>query len=65
MFGTALEGGTSWNCSGFGCGAVYNTRPPRTVCNRSNCTWSGTAILSFDSVPGGDSPNFVDPVFDL
>ncbi len=63
MFGTTFEGGTSENCE-FGCGAVYNIRPPRAVCNRSNCPWAGNAIVSFTDGLDGGNPNLVDPVFD-
>jgi uncharacterized repeat protein (TIGR03803 family) len=64
MFGTTWEGGNTQNCFEFGCGVVYNIRPPRTACNTSNCPWNGTAILSFDGEAGGGNPNLVDPVFD-
>jgi uncharacterized repeat protein (TIGR03803 family) len=63
MFGTTWEGGNTLNCFEFGCGVVYNIRPPRTACNSSNCPWTGTAILSFDAY-SGERPDLVDPVFD-
>jgi uncharacterized repeat protein (TIGR03803 family) len=62
MFGTTLEGGDGF-CE-FGCGAVYNIRPPQTVCKSVSCPWSGTAIASFSGGNDGYDPNFVDPVFD-
>lgn len=63
VFGTTLEGGTSENCE-EGCGAVYNIRPPQTVCKTVSCPWTGVAILSFSDSNDGGNPNLVDPVFD-
>jgi len=63
LFGTTLEGGTSFNCE-FGCGAVYNLLPSGSVCKTVSCPWSATAIASFTDAANGGSPNFVDPIFD-
>lgn len=63
LFGTTLEGGTSFGCE-FGCGAVYNILPSASVCKTFNCPWTGNAIVSFTDGANGGSPNFVDPVFD-
>ena len=63
LFGTTLEGGTSQNCE-EGCGAVYNMRPPATVCKSVSCPWTGVAIYSFADSNDGGSPNQVNPAFD-
>ena len=63
MFGTTLEGGSNFNCE-FGCGTVYNIRPPQSVCTAVSCPWSGRAIFSFTRDLEGGDPYSVDPVFD-
>ncbi len=63
LYGTTLEGGNSLGCE-FGCGTVYNLRPPRTACESFSCPWTGTAIQSFSRGMDGGDPNSVDPIFD-
>jgi len=62
LYGTTLEGGTSANCE-FGCGAVYNLKPPSTVCKTVICFWNSIPIHSFTDGPDGGNPNST-PVFD-
>ena len=46
LYGTTVAGGTD-NCVGPGCGAVFNLRPPASVCKTVLCPWTETVIYSF------------------
>lgn len=62
LYGTTSTGGNSENCTEFGCGTVYDLRPPQTICRSVSCRWSA-AIVSLDGNDGWE-PGFVDPAFD-
>jgi uncharacterized repeat protein (TIGR03803 family) len=66
LYGFTPYGG-SGNClvDGIGgCGAVYNLRPPATICRTDACPWTETVLYSFTGGADGEYPHEVDPVFD-
>lgn len=52
IFGTTVVGGTSTQCSGFGCGTVFELTPPA----RSGGVWSEKVIHRFGSGIDGATP---------
>jgi uncharacterized repeat protein (TIGR03803 family) len=61
LYGTAASGGTG-NCDGAGCGAVFNLRPPFTVCKTVVCPWSENVLSGFTGQNGAYP--YADVVFD-
>jgi len=62
LYGTTFQGGTG-PCTFYGCGTVFNLRPPSTVCRSAPCEWNETVVLNF-SGPDGAYPGFGDLNFD-
>jgi uncharacterized repeat protein (TIGR03803 family) len=54
LYGTASLGGPG-QCS-LGCGAVFNLRPPATVCRSVTCPWTETILHFFGPYPDGFFP---------
>ena len=64
LYGTTYGGG-DLNCSGgFGCGTVFNLRPPAAVCRSVSCYWSETVLYRFASGSDGANPLLGDLLFD-
>ncbi len=63
LYGTTgnFGGGT---CQGYGCGVVFTLNVPASVCRRFSCQWNENVIHDFLGTPDGESPYYVDPVFD-
>jgi hypothetical protein len=47
LYGVTAYGGGSTNCSGKGCGTVYNLRPPARACSNALCPWTETVVHAF------------------
>ncbi len=58
LYGTGYYGGTSNN------GAVFNLRPPATVCKSVSCPWTLTNIYSFTGGSDGKNPYLGNLIFD-
>jgi len=63
LYGTTAGGGGS-GCSGFGCGTVFNLKPPATACKTSLCPWTETVLYRFSGGSDGGEPSYGDLVFD-
>jgi uncharacterized repeat protein (TIGR03803 family) len=63
LYGTTYGGGGS-GCNGYGCGTVFNLRPPATACKSALCPWTETVLYSFQGFTDGVQPTFGDLVFD-
>lgn len=63
LYGTTnlFGGGT---CQGYGCGVVFSLRVPASICRSIPCQWNENVIHDFLGTPDGESPYYVDPVFD-
>ncbi len=61
LYGTTEFGGR--NC-GEGCGAVFNLRPPATLCKTVLCPWTETVIYSFAGSGDGANPGYGELTFD-
>jgi len=61
LYGTTSSGG-SGNC--YGCGTVYNLKPPQTACKTVSCSWTETVLYLFTGHDDGGFPVYVVPVFD-
>jgi uncharacterized repeat protein (TIGR03803 family) len=46
LYGTTYFGGGT-GCAGYGCGTVFQLRPPPTVCRSVMCPWTETEIYKF------------------
>ncbi len=57
LYGTGNEGGANRD------GAVFNLRPPATVCGSVSCPWTLTLVHSF-SGSDGSNPDYGDLIFD-
>jgi len=57
LYGTGYYGGTSNK------GAIFNLRPPATVCKSVSCPWTLTLLHSFIGIDG-QGPYFGDLIFD-
>jgi uncharacterized repeat protein (TIGR03803 family) len=55
LYGTTKYGGGG-TCP-YGCGTVYNLRPPATVCGSESCSWIETQLYSFPSPSDGEWPS--------
>ena len=59
LYGTTFAGGYGGCTYGghFGCGTVFNVRPPASVCRISFCSWMATVLYHFTgSPPDGRNP---------
>ena len=54
FYGTTELGGMSGNCSGGGCGTVFNLKPSPAACKTALCPWTETLLYSF--MGDGDVP---------
>ena len=62
LYGTTKYGGGG-TCP-YGCGTVYNLKPPATVCGSESCSWTETQLYSFPSPSDGQWPSGDGVVFD-
>jgi uncharacterized repeat protein (TIGR03803 family) len=63
LYGTTWAGGSS--CNGYGCGTVFNLRPPATACTTALCSWTETVLFAFKGWPtDGGQPGYGDLIFD-
>ena len=60
LYGTTVNGGLP-GC-GYGCGTVFNLRPPATACKVAPCGWNETPIYRFKGKIDGNPTG--EPVFD-
>lgn len=64
LYGTTSGGGGGSGCSGFGCGTVFNLRPPATFCRTVLCPWTATVLYRFSN-GGADGEHVIgEVVFD-
>jgi uncharacterized repeat protein (TIGR03803 family) len=63
LYGTTYGGG-SGDCNGYGCGTVFNLRPPASACKSALCPWTETVLYSFQGFTDGVEPTFAELVFD-
>jgi uncharacterized repeat protein (TIGR03803 family) len=64
LYGTTYYGGGD-GCSGFGCGTVFNVRPPGAVCGAALCPGTETVLHRFRGEPSdGARPFYGDLIFD-
>ena len=54
LYGTTQNGGNS-ACT-FGCGTVFNLRPPPTACKTALCPWTETVLYRFSGGSDGANP---------
>jgi len=65
LYGTTYGGGSNVDgCNGYGCGTVFNLRPPAAACKSALCPWTETVLYSFQGFSDGVEPTFGDLVFD-
>jgi len=65
LYGTTYEGGGNVDgCNGYGCGTVFNLRPPAASCKSALCPWTETVLYSFEGFTDGVEPTFGDLLFD-
>ena len=58
LYGTASAGGPAGNsCAGYGCGLVFQLRPPAAFCRSVSCPWTETILYFFQGTPDGLSPS--------
>jgi len=62
LYGTTFGGGGA-GCAGFGCGTVFNLRPPAFSCETAMCPWKETVLYRFTGGTDGGQP-LGDLVFD-
>jgi uncharacterized repeat protein (TIGR03803 family) len=58
LYGTTAQGGSA------GAGAVFELRPPLTVCMAALCYWTETVLHSFAGSPDGANPTYGNLTFD-
>src|SRR5271166_1623673 len=63
LYGTTYDGGGD-GCSGYGCGTVFNLKPPATACKTALCPWTETVLYRFTGGSDGGEPSYGDLVFD-
>jgi uncharacterized repeat protein (TIGR03803 family) len=62
LFGTTVFGGNN-QCSGKGCGTIFNLRPQAAACKTALCPWTETVLYRFTGLSDGSEP-VGDLVFD-
>ena len=62
LYGTTTAGGVG--CGSWGCGTVFNLRPPATACKAALCPWAETVLYRFEGGNDGATPASGDVVFD-
>jgi hypothetical protein len=64
LYGTTQEGG-HLNCNApYGCGTVFNLRPPPTGCKPAPCPWTETVLYAFQGGTDCAYPGYGALVFD-
>jgi uncharacterized repeat protein (TIGR03803 family) len=65
LYGTTYQGGgdASGQCF-YGCGTVYNLRPPPSACKAALCPWNETVIYRFAGGADGAYPGYGNLIFD-
>ncbi len=64
LYGTTYAGGNPSCSGGYGCGTIYNLRPPATFCHAVLCSWSKTVLYRFNGGNDGANPLLGDLLFD-
>ncbi|MGO9518619.1 MAG: choice-of-anchor tandem repeat GloVer-containing protein [Candidatus Korobacteraceae bacterium] len=62
LYGSTGAGGGD-GCGGYGCGTVFNVKPPAAACKTALCPWAETTLYRFTESPDGNYPSG-DLVFD-
>jgi uncharacterized repeat protein (TIGR03803 family) len=63
LYGTTSEGGGD-SCSAYGCGTVFNLRPPAHASPNVLGGWAETVLYRFSGGTDGANPAFGDLIFD-
>lgn len=61
LYGTTFAGGVY---GGYCCGAVFELRPPATICKSTLCPWTQNLLWSFTLAPDGNNPYMGNLIFD-
>jgi hypothetical protein len=64
LYGTTALGGDMEGCSGYGCGTVFNLRPPVHACASVLCPWDKRELYQFTGGSDGSTPINGDLTFD-
>jgi uncharacterized repeat protein (TIGR03803 family) len=64
LYGTTNSAANLGCFQGYGCGTVFNLRPPPSACKTALCPWSETVLYSFTGGSDGGNPWGADLVFD-
>ncbi len=64
LYGTTYAGGNPGCSGGYGCGTVFNLRPPPTICRAVSCSWVETVLYRFNGDSDGANPFFGNVIFD-
>lgn len=64
LYGTTYAGGNVGCSGGYGCGTVFNLRPPVTICRAVFCKWVETVLYRFNGDSDAANPLFGDVIFD-
>jgi len=65
LYGTTYQGGNSCSQDDFGCGVVYNLKPPTKACLSALCPWVETTLYHFaGGNVDGSNPGYGNLVFD-
>ena len=63
LYGTTNEQGGGY-CGGYGCGTVFNLRPPPTACKTALCPWTERVIYHFSGGSGDGGNPLAEVTFD-
>src|SRR5271166_3676379 len=64
LYGTTNSAANLGCFQGYGCGTVFNLRPPPRACTTALCPWKETVLYSFTGGSDGGNPWSADLVFD-
>jgi uncharacterized repeat protein (TIGR03803 family) len=64
LYGTTNSAGNLGCFQGYGCGTVFNLRPPPRACTAALCPWTETVLYRFTGGSDGGNPWSADLVFD-
>ena len=64
LYGTTNSADNLGCFQGYGCGTVFNLRPPPRACKTALCPWTETVLYGFTGGSDGGNPWSADLVFD-
>jgi len=56
FYGTTSNGNGGYGCPNYGCGVVFNLRPPAHACVTALCPWTETVLYRFTGSDDGGEP---------